>query len=147
MKKDKIIYVLSGAGNTGKTSTLRKLANKFSLISEHKGDLKESEDFHITFLIKGKKVAIISGGDDMELISSGIAKVDEGSECDFIFCASRTRGQTTDFLNEKYSKEQLRWVDQLSVYFGDDEQHNLANIAISDFLYHSFISEINKAIN
>ncbi|MGJ8646613.1 MAG: hypothetical protein ACSHXJ_06925 [Marinomonas colpomeniae] len=143
MNIHKIIYVLYGAENTGKTSTLRRLAKLFALVSEYEGDLHEEKDFCVTFMIKGRKVAVISGGDDANAISTGIEQVEDDSECDFIFCASRTKGQTTDFLHNEYSKEELRWVHQLSVYFENGEQHELTNIAISDFLYQSFISEIN----
>ena len=142
MSENNLIYVLYGSSNTGKTASLRLLAKKLEQITIPSITIPNKDDFVVTFILKNKKIGIITGGDDRGAIESGLTQINNNRRCDIIFCASRTKGQTTDFLNETFKKEELRWITNMYVYGNNDEQAFLCNQSVSDFLYNSLLLEL-----
>lgn len=142
MSENNLICVLYGSSNTGKTISLRLLAKKLEQITIASITIPNEDDFAVTFILKNKKIGIITGGDDRGAIESGLTQINNNHRCDIIFCASRTKGQTTDFLNETFKKEELRWITNMYVYGNNDEQAFLCNQSVSDFLYNSLLLEL-----
>ena len=151
MKKAQSIYALYGAGDTGKTTTLTKLKGKIEEITDPICVIERGEDFSAMFDIKGQKVAIISAGDNEEEIHTGLKSLDGYGPFDILFCASRTRGQTTHYLINMFEGQNLRWVDNMSISDGKDEhnqqekrqkQIDLCNEAVASFLFQSLLVEV-----
>jgi hypothetical protein len=88
-------------------------------------------------------VAIISAGDNEFEIRSGLEKLSEKGDFDILFCASRTRGQTTHFLKDTFKGQELRWVDNMCVYDTNDEQKQLCNQLVANFLFSSLLLELS----
>ncbi|MCD9525544.1 ATP-binding protein [Photobacterium carnosum] len=142
MSENNLICVLYGSSNTGKTTSLRLLAKKLEQITIPSITIPSEDDFAVTFILKNKKIGIITGGDDRGAIESGLTQINNNRHCDIIFCASRTKGQTTDFLNKTFKNEELRWITNMYVYGNNDEQAFLCNQSVSDFLYNSLLLEL-----
>ena len=64
-EKKKVIIVLWGPQDTGKTTTLRKLAQEFLSLIEEEGDTQ------IAFLYKGKRIVTSTAGDDRDTVEEG----------------------------------------------------------------------------
>ncbi|KJG19946.1 hypothetical protein UB37_16065 [Photobacterium iliopiscarium] len=142
MSKNNLICVLYGNSNTGKTTSLRLLAKKLEQITIPSITIPNKDDFVVTFILKNKKIGIITGGDDRGAIESGLTQINNNRRCDIIFCASRTKGQTTNFLNKTFKNEELRWITNMYIYGNNDEQAFLCNQSVSDFLYNSLLLEL-----
>jgi GTPase SAR1 family protein len=89
MKK---IIALRGKGNSGKTTTIRKLYKRF--IDEEfeiiKTNFKEKGgDFIAIFKINGKLVGMTSSGDTYDLVSDSLQEQVDGN-CELCICACRT---------------------------------------------------------
>ena len=137
-----VFNVLYGAGDSGKTSTLRILAHKLSLIAQvtDPSDLLKLEgkgDFIISFYLKNKMILIASAGDTRKELEPCI---ELACKSDFVFCASRTKGQTRDFLHSYIQGSESRWIRQLTIS-GDREQ-SLANDSTAEFLYRLLLLDI-----
>lgn len=94
---NKRIITLQGKSKTGKTTTIRKLIEKIEnqyTVTE----LFNGEDRVISADIKGKKLGITSCGDTKSALENDFAMM---GDCDLYVCASRTKGDTIDFLNEQ----------------------------------------------
>lgn len=104
------IVVLKGVPNTGKTSTLRKLA--LCIKEKYKKPYKVIEgklnhgDFIVIFETNNKQIAIVSMGDSKKLAKK-LEKVFENNNIDMIYCASRSRGITIKIVKEIAKKHQL----------------------------------------
>lgn len=143
MKNNQLLYVLYGAENTGKTSTLRYLAQKLDKVATlTSGRIECESDFSVTFKIKEKIVSIVTPGDNAEIIKEHLGLNDVPSS-NIIICASRTRGQTTDFLWANYTEEQLRWVNKMYVYLDDEKHINACNRSVAHFLFESLLLELH----
>lgn len=119
-KEKKVIIALYGDQNTGKTTTLRKLAQ------EVLKSLEEEEDIQVVFSYKKKKIAISTGGDDKGIFEEntdlykkkGEKKEEEEEEVNWKpdTFATPTR---TDKINELYSlhsfSEELQNGDKTTV--------------------------------
>ncbi|EKO3559053.1 hypothetical protein P0F15_003282 [Vibrio metschnikovii] len=138
----KLIYALYSAENTGKTTTLRLLAKKLAEISNFSRSIPESGDFTSIFNVKGMKVAITSAGDDEDGIRSSLEELSEDSDFDILFCASRTKGQTVNYLIERFKDHELRWVDNMYVHCENENQAQLCNEIVADFLFRSLLLEL-----
>ena len=140
-----LFNVLYGSKNSGKTSTLRLLAQKLSLVAQvhHPKDLLGLEgtgDFFISFYLNNKRIFIASAGDDSCSVEECLVRARSDKSTAFVFCASRTKGQTTNFLHSNVAKSELRWVRQLTI--SGDRQRQLANESMADFLYKLLLLEI-----
>ncbi len=116
MEKSKLI-VLWGRGSIGKTSTLRKLINTLldagavqlsgSPSDEGKGDCWAVLEY------KGRRIAVITAGDsanDLEWYFKKVTVV-----CDVYICASRSRGGTCKYLEERFAGHDIMWQAKWSI--------------------------------
>ncbi|EHR0574989.1 hypothetical protein KS872_004804 [Vibrio parahaemolyticus] len=142
MRDNQLIYALYGAGNTGKTTTLRLLGKKLEEVSSPSCAIPEEGDFSTMFDIKGVRVAITSAGDNEHEIRTGLEKLNEYGSFDILFCASRTRGQTTHYLMDIFSDQNLRWVDNMYVSDKNESHVQLCNEAVASFLFSSLLTEL-----
>ena len=83
-EKKKVIIVLWGPQDTGKTTTLRKLAQEFLSLIEEEGDTQ------IAFLYKGKRIVTSTAGDDRDTVEEG-ADLLKALEADILVTATRAR--------------------------------------------------------
>lgn len=110
----KTVICFWGAGNIGKTESVRALWEK--LDTSHKPPLHEiNRDICATVDFEGIRVGISSLGDP----DSGQEMwLDElvGKECDIIVCASRTKGRTVRAVEERAAANgyALIWLSPLS---------------------------------
>jgi len=124
---NKTMVILQNKANSGKTSTLRELAN----ILTHKntytaleGNLSKG-DFIIKTSYKSKTIIIISMGDIDTLLEKKYKKVwDEYSNIDIIFGACRTKGGTIAVVKEQ-AKDKGFDVIWTSTYKNKAYQANL----------------------
>jgi len=108
------VYVISGPRNVGKSTTIRIIYNM--LLEKYKGVeffLDSGEGKEISVIIEdvnGKKIGLESRGDPVD---EEQAKNNKNSyrnnlkkfkkkKCDIIFCTSRKRGETVDWLNKTF---------------------------------------------
>ena len=128
-----------------------KLKGKIEEIIDPICVIERDKDFSAMFDIKGQKVAIISAGDTEYEIRTGLDSLVEYGPFDILFCASRTRGQTTHYLMDMFKEQNLRWVDNMSISNGKDEhnqqkkhqrQIDLCNEAVASFLFQSLLVEV-----
>ncbi len=105
MKK---IIALSGRSNTGKTQTLKLLMHKLDEFGECiERNENENTDRNRTYLYRGIKISICTGGDTDFIIESNI-KYFEQTNCDIAITAVRTKGRTRTFLNKFADKNNLK---------------------------------------
>jgi len=104
------VIALYAAANRGKTTTLRKLIELLSHISDNY-EIYQSSECWAYFEIKGKKVVVCTPGDSKEVIKDNI-KYAKKPECDIFVTATRTRGETTDEIQRFINKEKTKliWV-------------------------------------
>ncbi|WP_375320649.1 hypothetical protein [Aliivibrio logei] len=142
MKEQQLIYALYGAGNTGKTTTLRLLAQKLDTVAITRDEIPDSGDFTAIYEMKGVKIAIITAGDNEHEIKKGLEALGKRSQYDILVCAARTRGQTTKYLTNIFQEQELRWVTNMYIYGDCSKQTSLCNQSMSDFLFNSLLLEL-----
>lgn len=102
----KILFCLSGIQNSGKTSTLKMLYDKFKILPNFKSlkFLANKPDFSDEFIIavnnNNFRIGINTAGDVPSDITNTLNNF---KNCDHIICASRSRGATKDVV-EKFAK-------------------------------------------
>lgn len=112
MEKCVVIY---GKASVGKTETLKNL---ITLIKRdgyriHKEE-DRGDDRVLVAEVRGKKVGITSRGDSMDILNDDFEWM---GECDLYVCASRTKGQTVEFLKKNFSI--ILWQNRWSVLKND----------------------------
>ena len=105
--KTKKIICLQGKCDSGKTSTMKRLAK--TLLQTYKGNSKEDveylwdisgSDFVMTIKdVNGNKVGINSRGDDWKFIKHWLEILAE-NKCDIIFCTCHSYGRTEEIIRE-----------------------------------------------
>jgi len=129
MAKHKMI-ILQNKSNSGKTSTLRELAN--ILISKGgKSVLIEGDLIHGDFIIKvsynNQEIIIISMGDIGEELKKKYNQVwDNYTKIDIIFGACRTKGETVSVVKEQ-AKDKFFNIIWTATYKNKSDQQNLNN--------------------
>lgn len=115
----KILIALSGAENTGKTSTLlsliEKLEEKFGI--QPTTLLIQGKDKVVIFQFNNFFIGINTGGDDAKGIKSALNLMIE--KCDVMITAARTKGQTIDAVYEFGKRCQIVKLNKLSVSYQD----------------------------
>ena len=126
------IIVLFGKGEKGKSTTLkeflRQIMEKYSITAVNRlndkrfnaTDLKEElavenksflttkngvNNYVATFEIGGKKYGVTTRGDRDDILENDF-KFFKG--CDVVFCATRTKGETVEFIENQ--NEEVLWV-------------------------------------
>lgn len=109
MKK---IIALYRRAETGKTSTLNLL---IELLDKNKKVEEERliEDRRVSISYGSKKIAVTTWGDNGFELKENINYF-EKEDCDILVTATRTRGETTEILND-YAKEintEIIWIEK-----------------------------------
>ncbi len=109
MKK---IIALYGCADTGKTHTLNHLIGLLDKTQEVYGD-NLAKDREKSIRYRNKKIAIRTWGDNGEQLKKNI-EFFEKENCDILVTATRTRGKTTEILNDYASKNGIKivWIEK-----------------------------------
>ena len=123
MKK---VIALRGCSNIGKSNTIKKSYELLSTKYPNAGKDHEISDVDIRVIltIHGVKVGIESQGDPGGRLAKSL-RLFVNFGCKVIVCATRTRGQTVDAVNELESSYEILWIEQISVKISDQESSNL----------------------
>jgi len=135
----KTVIALRGIGNTGKSSTLRKvyelLIRRYALQTHHvnltvEGALNKSNT-NVIVSINGVKVGIMSLGDVPGILARNLREC-EFKGCAIIVCASRTAGSFETLVNDlKRSSYEIEWVDKRKE--GDTKtERDAANLRVAE---------------
>lgn len=107
MKK---IIALYGCADTGKTHTLNHLIGLLDKTQERYGD-NLAKDGRAFIPYGNKKIAVTTWGDNGNELKKNIEFFEEGNY-DILVTATRTRGETTEILNDYATKidTKIKWV-------------------------------------
>ena len=107
MKK---IIALYGCADTGKTHTLNHLIGLLDKTKEVYGD-DLAKDGRAFIPYGNKKIAVTTWGDNGDELKKNIEFFEEGNY-DILVTATRTRGETTEILNDYATKidTKIKWV-------------------------------------
>lgn len=146
MKLKKYIICDSARAESGKTAVLSELADKLKSSKNIKQlDFKDLNNGDVWYLFecKGKKICIITGGDDAKSIKKWL-DWSMKANADIVVCASRSKGDTVHCVNEFASKSGFSIV-KFSNYFceGDDSEINVLNECTAE----SILNVIEKLLN
>ena len=116
----KTIIAVYGAAQKGKTETLKIVASilrncpTFELIKEEQVN---GIGIRLVCKVNGKKIAVETLGDH------------EDDNCNIIFCASRTRGDTVNSINEIVEQwgYSLIWTSTYEIVEGKEKQRTIVN--------------------
>ena len=106
----KRVYVLSGASNAGKTSTLNLLAkmldNDKVRFSRSVGTRKPKTDWHDGKYVfvensSGRRIGIVTAGDGGRQIIDGFSYL-SNNQCEVCFIASKTSGVSVEMIELQY---------------------------------------------
>lgn len=133
MKK---IIALRGAGDTGKTNTLRIVHEALSSISESSIEeyAADGVDLRDVFTINGFKVGIETQGDPGSRLSSSL-ELFVRAGCELIVCATRTRGETIELVNKLSPLYHVSWRGQSSLSeasLRDESNQAIAKLIIKE---------------
>lgn len=118
MKK---IIALYGAGNRGKSTTLKmvykSLRASFELMPEKdvqsdkhgKFFLEESSDVRAIFIVNGTRVGLESQGDPNRRLEESLPFFKKNG-CDVIACTSRSRGMTVEWIRKLEPEYEVEWI-------------------------------------
>lgn len=109
MKK---IIALYRRAETGKTSTLNLLIELLDM-NKKVEEIRLTEDRRVSISYGNKKIAVTTWGDNGFELKENI-KYFENEDCDILVTATRTRGETTEILND-YAKEintEIIWIEK-----------------------------------
>lgn len=104
--KKKLLIVLYGVGNSGKTTVLKEI---FSLLSqddqrinvEAKSRFTRGNDISPTVIsFEGVLVGIASAGDDVRTVQSNLDYLFNDCKCDIVFCATRSYRKGIEPIND-----------------------------------------------
>ena len=113
-----MVIALWGKERRGKTQTLNlvihKLINSFhaTLIDGiPPSDIKA--DSHVVLEYNGKKIGIITNGDDGKILEKGFCLLP--NDCDIYICASRTKGSSCDYILTHFPQNKILWEEKWAV--------------------------------
>ena len=121
----KLLIAVEGVSNSGKTTTLKKFLSllqkdpkTISIRIQNDVKKKKPNEFYIPkigdmtcifelALINNKllKIGIATGGDTLDIVSSNLTYFDNNN-CDVMFCATKSRGQTVDYIHNYIDNEE-----------------------------------------
>ena len=113
-----MVIALWGKERRGKNQTLNlvihKLINSFhaTLIDGiPPSDIKA--DSHVVLEYNGKKIGIITNGDDGKILEKGFCLLP--NDCDIYICASRTKGGSCDYILTHFPQNKILWEEKWAV--------------------------------
>jgi len=147
----KLIICLYGVENSGKTSVIRKLANKFKLQSKiyNEKEIKVpcKSDFRLCFHHERMKVGIASGGDTLKIVKENLDFFFK-ENCDVMIITARSGGKSHKEINKHSKNHEIIWYRQADVhryYKGNSVYKNnlvsRTNNASANFLYSLMTSD------
>ncbi len=104
MRRIKVIC-FKGKSNTGKTTVIKKILNKFFNIHI----CPNKKDFAIVFPYRNKVIGICSYGDALRVVKNKIIFF-KSKRCEVIICACRTRGEVKDYI-ESQPNWGIKWIE------------------------------------
>ena len=132
--------------DSGKTTALNQLAKKLKqhkdVVQSDSDDLQNGDMWYL-FEYKEKKICIITSGDnskDMEEWFGWALK----ANADVVVCASRSKGETIDCVNE-YAEKGDYYVVWLSNYYCNSDE-SIINM-LNDCTAESILNVIEKLLN
>lgn len=118
-----IVAIWNGA-NTGKTETIRELANllvttypNYITIYPIPIQINPKYDFRLVIEINGVIIGLESQGDPSTNLEKRLDDMVNSYQCNLVFCTTRTRGETVWAVNniaKKYSSE-IIWTSTYQV--------------------------------
>jgi hypothetical protein len=130
----KTVIALYGPANTGKSSTVKKVYELLKAKYPNAPVTHEiiHHDVRAIIKINGHSIGIESQGDPGSRIFTSISLFVQ-EECDIIVCATRTRGQTVEVIENLKPQYCVNWVQKLRE--PNEAQHEQINKALaSDIL-------------
>ncbi len=139
----KIIIVIKGVSNQGKTTSINTLFSKLKEIGNVEEKHTDAKEVISIINYNKRKIGLCSIGDPKssqeEWLKNLISK-----KCDIIITASRTRGSTTNLiynLSESFGYD-IIWTSNYISSVYDDEFHKKLNILFAN----SLVKLLNKLI-
>ena len=108
------LFALYGRANCGKSETIRNIFDqlKMKYPTAQINQIYFGSDIKVIIKgIKGLSIGIESMGDPNSRLKQSLIDF-ENNGCDIIFCASRTRGMTVDWINSHSKKYTIDWTAQ-----------------------------------
>jgi hypothetical protein len=102
----KKIILVSGVGNSGKTSSIRKYLNLEGVFH-----LRRRGDITLVFPLRRKKIilGVASGGDNVAIVTRNFQFFAQ-HRCDVIVCASKGRGGTVAYVQNAARRSGARLI-------------------------------------
>lgn len=117
--KQKLVIVLQGVYNSGKTTTLNYL---IQLLQGVEAPSPLTKDRRVLISYQGKKVYVAPPGDDKDVTKESVRLFQE-NDYDILVTAARSRGNTHAPINEYVLGHSVQavWVEKRRVNEGRDE--------------------------
>ena len=142
----KTVIAISGASNQGKSASIKEIVQRITLrFPSAFVDYKiNTADVKAIIQIGHVKIGIESQGDPGSRLGASLQEfIKEG--CDIIVCATRTRGETVELVNEMFAKYHydIIWT---SNYFSN-EKYDPNNPIINHFFADHMIFLVQQVMN
>jgi len=138
----KTLIAVRGVANRGKSDSIKK-AYKL-LVDAYPAAVVEKfvfrADIKIIVTIKGVKVGIESQGDPTDRLPESLRYFAEAG-CKVIICATRTRGETVDAVNDLSSQYDIEWIEKSEE--PDAQKKESANRAVAQEIFEKTQSAID----
>lgn len=129
----KTIIALSNNGNTGKTETLRILAQmliekypELQILDKKQEKIPSEGDFRFVVQINSQKIGIESEGNPDSLLKERLGDLTQLG-CNIIFCTSRTRGETVKTIEEIGNNNDFQIIWTSTYQTQNTEQYTSVN--------------------
>jgi hypothetical protein len=131
----KTVIALSGPPDTGKSSTLTKV---YELLRAKHPEAPLSHeilnhDVRAIIVINGHKIGLESQGDPGGRLTRGSISMFVREECEIIVCATRTRGQTVEAVENLKPQFSIKWIQKLRDA-DESQREQINNTLASDIL-------------
>jgi ABC-type multidrug transport system ATPase subunit len=130
----KTVIGLYGPANAGKSATLRKVYELLKAKHPNAPVTHEiiNHDVRAIFNINGHRIGLESQGDPGSRIFTSISLFVR-EECEIIVCATRTRGQTVEVIENLKPQYSIKWIPKLRE--PDEAQHEQINKALATDIF------------
>lgn len=138
----KLLIAVEGVSNSGKTTTLKEILSLLkkepkttSVQLQNETNKKQPNELNIStnsditcifevMLVNNKllKIGIATGGDTLDIVSSNLIYFDNNN-CDVIICATKSRGQTVDYIHNYIDNKELIFLPFYKAY--DTNRHDV----------------------